>query len=82
MTLKRANQDSGQDFEIQPNPVKDPVNSIARIPTHGPGPGQESDVEAALEPNPKPSITPLAEPDLRATSRPLYDPYQDYVKSL
>ena len=57
--------------------MTDQVDGIARIPTHGPGPRQESDVDAALEPNPKPNITPLAELDPRATSGSVYDLYQE-----
>ena len=45
-------QDFGQESELEPNPVTDPDDGIARIPTHGPRPRQESDVKAALEPNP------------------------------
>ena len=61
---------------MEPDPVTDPVNRIARIPTHRPGPRQESDVKAALEPNPKPNITPPAEVDPRATPGSGYNHYQ------
>ena len=64
-------------FEIEPDTVTDPADEIVRITIHGSGSRQESDVEAALEPNPKPNITPLAELEPRATSRSVYEIYQE-----